>query len=226
MTTDHNQPQGTICVFLKGYPRLSETFIAQEILNLQRAGLKLQIISLRRPTDTKRHPVHHEITAPVFYLPEYLRPNMGLVWNAWRKARKLPGYKTAKAAWLRDYKRDRSKSRIRRFGQACVAATQIPQDARWLYGHFIHTPGSVTRYTSMLLGLPYSMSAHAVDIWTSPDWELKEKLNDAEWTVTCTQNGARHLAALADRDDAVKLVYHGLDLERFPKNPTPRPHNT
>ncbi|TIW69827.1 MAG: colanic acid biosynthesis glycosyltransferase WcaL, partial [Mesorhizobium sp.] len=47
-----------IVVVLKGYPRLSETFIAQELLGLERAGFDLVIVALRRPTDAKRHPVH------------------------------------------------------------------------------------------------------------------------------------------------------------------------
>ncbi len=47
-------------VLLKGYPRLSETFIAQELLGLERAGLELDLVSMRRPTDKKRHPVHDE----------------------------------------------------------------------------------------------------------------------------------------------------------------------
>ncbi len=62
-----------IVVLVKGYPRLSETFIAQEILGLERAGLELRIVSMRRPTDTKVHPVHREISAPISYLCEYLR---------------------------------------------------------------------------------------------------------------------------------------------------------
>ena len=57
---------------LKGYPRLSETFIAQEIAGLEKAGLPLEIISLRAPTDKRRHPVHGEISAQVTYLPEYI----------------------------------------------------------------------------------------------------------------------------------------------------------
>jgi len=60
-------------VVLKGYPRLSETFIAQEILGLERLGFGLDIWSLRRPTDRARHPMHEQITAPVAYLPEYLK---------------------------------------------------------------------------------------------------------------------------------------------------------
>src|SRR4051794_20984582 len=61
-----------IAFVLKGYPRLSESFIAQEIRALERAGLDLSLVSLRRPTDEALHPVHREIEAPVLYLPEYL----------------------------------------------------------------------------------------------------------------------------------------------------------
>ncbi|MEM9732083.1 MAG: glycosyltransferase family 4 protein [Pseudomonadota bacterium] len=219
---------GTIAVFLKGYPRLSETFIAQEILNLQKAGLELHLVSLRHPTDTKRHPVHFEITAPVTYLPEYVHDEWGRSLRAWRAARRLPGYGKAFKTWLRDLRRDRTRNRLRRFVQAMVAATEVAHDpkVRWLYVHFIHTPGSVTRYAAMMVGKPYSISAHAKDIWTSPDWELNEKLDDARWTVTCTRGGADHLAGLASRDDKVKLLYHGLDLHRFPAPNRPPAHRT
>lgn len=203
-------------IFLKGYPRLSETFIAQEILALQNAGLPLQLVSLRHPTDTKRHPVHHEITSPILYLPEYIHLEPLRCLKAWWQARKLPGYKKARNIWIRDLWRDKTRNRVRRFIQAVVAASELEPDCAWFYGHFIHTPGSVTRYAATMRNLPYSLSAHAKDIWTSPDWELSEKLDDAKWTVTCTKGGADHLANLAKADDAVRLVYHGLDLDRFP----------
>ena len=61
-----------VAVVLKGYPRLSETFIAQEIHSLEKAGVDLEIVSLRYPTDPATHPIHREIRAPVLYLPEYL----------------------------------------------------------------------------------------------------------------------------------------------------------
>ena len=55
---------------MKGYPRLSETFIAQEILGLERLGVSITLFSLRHPTDKTTHPIHDEISAPVIYLPE------------------------------------------------------------------------------------------------------------------------------------------------------------
>ena len=83
-----------VAVVLKGYPRLSETFIAQEIHSLERAGVELQLVSLRQPTDPSTHPIHREIKAPVLYLPEYLYQepltgNKKLVLD--QKASRLPG---------------------------------------------------------------------------------------------------------------------------------------
>ena len=212
---------GAVAFILKGYPRLSETFIAQEIRALEQRGLKLRICSLRHPTERVRHPIHDEIAAPVTYLPEYLHQEPWRVLKAWWRARRLAGYRRARAIWLRDLKRDRTPNRGRRFGQALVLATELATDVRHLHAHFIHTPTSVARYAALMRGLPFSISAHAKDIWTSPDWEKCEKLADATFAVTCTQANADHLARLAP-EGRVELIYHGLDLARFP--PAPATH--
>src|SRR6266446_6678448 len=80
-------PGARVAFVLKGYPRLSETFIAQEILALEQRGLDIHIVSLRHPTDRARHPVHDQIRAPVLYLPEYLKDDPRRVLAAWRRAR-------------------------------------------------------------------------------------------------------------------------------------------
>ncbi|WP_322097009.1 glycosyltransferase [Pelagibius sp.] len=208
-------PSPVLGVVLKGYPRLSETFIAQELLALQQRGFRLRLISLRHPTDRKRHPIHDEITAPVCYLPEYLYQEALRVLAGWRRARRLPGYRAAWRAFLKDLRRDLTPNRARRFGQACVLAAELPAEVERLYAHFLHTPASVARYTSLMRGLPWSVSAHAKDIWTIPDWEKREKLAEADWLVTCTAYGARHLRDLAPEPGRVTLLYHGLDLTRF-----------
>jgi glycosyltransferase involved in cell wall biosynthesis len=211
--------KGSIAVVLKCYPRLSETFIAQEIHALESAGFDLTLVSLRHPTDKKTHPVNAEIRAPVIYLPEYLYQEPLRVFSAWRRARRMPGYRKARNQWLADFRRDLTANRGRRFGQALVLAAEFPEGAGWIYSHFIHTPSSVARYAAQMRGLSWCASAHAKDIWTSPDWELSEKLGSAAWTVTCTAGGAAHLRTLAGQPEKVNLVYHGLDLSRFQRFP-------
>jgi glycosyltransferase involved in cell wall biosynthesis len=210
---------GPVAFVLKGYPRLSETFIAQEILGLERRGLDIRIVSLRHPTDRATHPIHAEIRAPVSYLPEYLHHEPRRVLAGWRAARRLPGYAKAHAIWRTDLRRDRTRNRVRRFGQACVLAAELPPEITRLHFHFLHTPASVTRYAAIMRGLPFGGSAHAKDIWTSPDWEVREKLADLEWMATCTASGAAHLRDLAPDPSKVLLQYHGLDLTRFPPPP-------
>lgn len=207
---------GVIAVILKGYPRLSETFIAQELLALEQRGVALALYSLRHPTDTETHPVHAEIRASVTYLPEYLHDEPARVWRAWRIARTLAGYRAACAAWWRDLRRDRTRNRVRRFGQALVLASELPCDVVHLHAHFLHTPASVARYAALLRGIRWSCSAHAKDIWTLPEWEKREKLDACSWTATCTEVNADHLRRIAGARERVDLVYHGIDTARFP----------
>lgn len=212
----------SLVVVLKGYPRLSETFIAQELLGLERAGFRLRLVSLRHPTDKTRHPVHDEIRAEVSYLPEYLYQEPGRVLRGLWRALRRPGFRTAFGHFLADLRRDPTPNRGRRFGQALVLAAELPDEPFWLHAHFAHTPASVARYAALILGRPFTISAHAKDIWTSPDWDLAEKMAGAAWTVTCTAAGRDHLAGLAP-DAAVHLSHHGLDLSRFPPFTTTRP---
>ncbi|HET6521062.1 MAG TPA: glycosyltransferase [Geminicoccaceae bacterium] len=204
-----------VAIIVKGYPRLSETFIAQEMLALQERGLGFEIVSLRHPTDRAVHGLNRQIRAPVRYLPEYLYREPLRVLRGWWRARRLPGYRGARRLWLRDLRRDPTPNRGRRFGQALALAAELPASVGHLHVHYLHTPASVARYAAALTGLPWSCSAHAKDIWTTPDWEKREKLRDLRWLVTCTALGAAHLRGLAPGAD-VELVYHGLDPGRFP----------
>lgn len=204
-----------ILVVLKGYPRLSETFIAQELLGLEKAGFDLTLVSMRKPTDKKRHPVHDEIKARVVYLPEYLHDEPLRVLRAFLAGIGKPGFKPLVKQFWADLKRDLTPNRVRRFGQALVLAHEWPDGGEWLHAHFIHTPASVTAYASIMTGIPWTCSAHAKDIWTSPDWELSEKLDRARWAVTCTRTGFEHMRDLIAEGDKVHLSYHGLDLDRF-----------
>ena len=212
-----------IAVILKGWPRLSETFIARELAALEARGLDLSLWSLRHPTDTKTHPAHSSVKGALTYLPEYLHQEPRRVFRAWRKLRWSKNYRAALALFRADWKRDRTRNRLRRFGQALVLAAELPPQTKLLYAHFIHTPGSVARYAAALTGLPFAVSAHARDIWTTPDWDLKDKLSSARFVTTCTADGLARLQAI----DPVTLSLnrHGLDLAHWPAAPARAPRD-
>jgi glycosyltransferase involved in cell wall biosynthesis len=214
-----------IAVVVKGYPRLSETFIAQEILALERAGFDLEIWSLRQPTDGALHMLNRQIKAKPVYLPEYLYQAPGRVLAGALGALGRASFLKLIGLFLRDLRRDFTLNRGRRLGQAFVLARELDPAIRHIHVHYLHTPSSVARYAALLSGRTFSFSAHAKDIWTTPDWEKREKIADSQWGVTCTRMGFETLQRLAPLEDPgrVGLVYHGLDLTRFPEPPEARP---
>ena len=213
--------EGRLAIIVKGWPRLSESFIAQEVLALERLGFKIDLYSLRHPTDTAISAFQKDITASVAYLPEYLHQEPLRVFQGWRYARRLPGFARARTVFCKDFRRDPTRNRIRRFGQAMVLASEIAPHTNRLHAQFLHTPCSVTRYAALMLQRPFSFSAHAKDIWTTPDWEKREKIADANFGVTCTELGLQDLTQHAHPDDRHKLhlMYHGIDPDRFPRAP-------
>ncbi|MBN9669742.1 glycosyltransferase family 4 protein [Roseibium aggregatum] len=211
-----------IAIVVKGYPRLSETFIAQEILGLEQRGIGVLIVALRKPYDPYIHDLHRRISAEVMYLPEYVKDNPARVARAKRWAEKQPTYEAARALFEADLARQPNADRRRRWAQGCVFAHELPEDISWIYTHYLHTPCSAARYAAHLSGRGWSFSAHAKDIWTSPEWDLRTKINDAAWGVTCTRVNAEYLQGLSDEPGKVELLYHGLDFSGFPA-PTETP---
>ena len=218
-----------IAVLLKGYPRLSETFIINEILLLEQLGFKLHIFALRNPGESKVHDNVQRVRAPVTYIPDYFWPYFTVFLKANLKLFcNRPGvyWKSFRfAAWrsLRQW----SSSTIKRFSQAaylvqnCMRAEQEARQhgdlvrAAHLYAHFSHGPTTVAYFAARLTGLKYSFSAHAKDIYLQEHDFLREKIRRAFFVTTCTEYNKNYLQEVAAPRGVVLRCYHGLDLDAF-----------
>ena len=207
-----------VAVVVLDYPRLSETFVAQELLALERLGLDLQIVALRRPPESVASPLSGEIRAAVLYLPKFPHREPRRVWRAWRAMRRLPAYREARALLWRTFRRGPGPDPLLRFVQGLVLAHELDGRFSHLHAHFIYYPATVARYAALLRGLPWSCSAHARDVWTTPPWELRDKLADCRWAATCTEANRVYLQGFAP-PGKVARSYHGLEPERFPRPP-------
>lgn len=198
-----------LAIVVKGYPRLSETFVARELEAIERLGLPFSLHALRNPGSDAAL-TRYRVSAACQYLPEYLHDAPLVVSRALVSAALLPRYRHGLSLFARDFARDRSRARIRRFGQACVLATRIQSHARHIYCHFSHSPASVARYAAAMLGIGYSISAHAKDAWTDPSWDLKAKLEGAGFVTTCNTAALERLKSVSPGRE-VQLIHHGID---------------
>lgn len=207
-----------IGVVVKTYPKLSETFVLGEVLGLEKLGLALEIFSLQRPTDAVQHDTIKRVKAPVRYLQNHaladvLRHQFDLFLllaihpvQFMRAIGFLLG--RAEAGRWRDLK------------LACTLARRVQRSSlTHLHAHFATQPVAITELAARLAGVPFSISAHAKDIYLSDPQVLARKMANARFTVTCTDYNRRHLAALAAPGTAVYGMYHGIDAARFAPRP-------
>ncbi|MGE4536815.1 MAG: glycosyltransferase [Desulfovibrio sp.] len=219
-----------LIMVLKGYPRLSETFISNEILLLEAQGFKVRIVSMRDPREAARHASIYRIKADVVYLPEYIRPALGeLLYENFRAALAAPrGYLRALGLMVRHLVRTRRSATVKHLLQAGFLCRRAltPGEPAHLHAHFAHSPTSVAVYAGLISGLPVSFTGHAKDVWTQEPGKLAEKIGRAAFVVTCTRANAAYLRRLSPNGTPVYDVYHGIDLSLFDgagERPEPAP---
>ena len=206
---DRRRPLG---VLVKTYPKLSETFILEELLGLERLGFSLRLYALAPATDAITHPAVARVRAPLVRLPESIRGHARAF--AARHAQLLFGaplrYFGALGAAAR-----RGRRGLRDFARAGWLAGQLRDDGvEHLHTHFIATPADVAELVGRLAAMPFSISAHAKDIYLSDPADLRRKLLAARFTVTCTELNRQTLAAIAPQA-VVQRMYHGVDHALF-----------
>jgi glycosyltransferase involved in cell wall biosynthesis len=212
--------QPVLGMVLKGYPRISETFISNEIILLERMGVKIHIISMRQPREPFSHASVKQIRAAVDYLPETLLRGLPrlMAHNILLALSRPRIYARAAAMAARRFLRTRKAATIKHLLQAGVVVRKIlpGSGVAHLHAHFAHSPTSVTLFTSLLSGLPFSFTAHAKDIYTSDRDQLAEKIRLARFVVTCTGYNKAYLEKLAPlKKSAIHRIYHGIDTSLF-----------
>lgn len=237
MFPDTTKQSGAVAYVLKGYPRMSELFIASEIYRLERLGVPLRLYVIK-PADEARQ---HGIVARIKSKPEYLPATASLTKTPLRRWLKthlkdfLPSLRSvarrhplkvaraAGAAFAQAVRARRGfwswprKVYLKEFLQAAAVAERVLRagEARHLHAHFCHGATTVAWLASLMTGLPFSFTAHAKDIYCeslNPSGLLRRKMRAARFVVTCTDANREHLLKVEPRAK-VHCVYHGLNAE-------------
>jgi glycosyltransferase involved in cell wall biosynthesis len=219
-----------------GYPRVSETFIASELLRVEREGVPLRLFVIK-PVEERERGLRHPVVDAIQARPEYLpdTSSLTLPLHMWRPEHLRPFLpalrriaherprgllRAARIALVQSLRNRRTfwsgprKVNIKELLQAVALADRLldAPEVRHLHAHFAHGTTTVTWLAAEIAGLPFSFTGHARDIYAgelNPGGLLRRKLRAARFAVTCTEANRRHLEEIAP-DASVHLVYHGL----------------
>jgi glycosyltransferase involved in cell wall biosynthesis len=206
---------------VKRYPRYSETFIVNEILAHEDAGLEVQIFSLNHPDDSHFQDIVGEVQSPVTYITQDTMKASSW-WDYVNKTSEvIPGL----FQMLEVFRNER----FRHVYQAIELAKIIKTTGiDHLHAHFATSATTVARMASYFANIPYTFTAHAKDIYHEDiDFkDLQSKIHDASSVITVSNYNIEHLTRTFSSDkDKIKRIYNGLDLSkleyRIPKNRKP-----
>jgi len=204
---------------LKMYPRFSETFIVAEILAREAAGDRIEIFSLLPTNDARFHPELARVQAPVTYIDRPIKTVA--LWEALQ----LAGEAGLTAAIGRNFAELAAVTADEAVQAINLATALQGRNIRHMHVHFASGATTVARLASFITGIPFSFTAHAVDIFHESvrDDDLRLKLEQAHHAVTISQYNMRYLRRRFPSSTArLHLVRNGLELERFPYR-EPRP---
>ena len=233
MPPSRNQSEAAdVAYVVRSWPRLTQTFVLDEVLALERLGLRLEIFALARPDGAIVQPELAAVQAQVSYLDAgggrraaadhllvALAAPVRYLRTAWYVARRVraqgadQGYRVASRAGC-------FAMAVRLAGRLRAERRRGMAPAR-LHAHFAHDPALVALLVHRLTGLPWSFTAHARDLWQVPGVAVADRVASASVTVACCRAGADHLRELVAPElrERVHLVHHGVDVGRFRPSP-------
>lgn len=213
--------QKTVGYVLRRFPVLSETFVLNEILELEAQGFSVHIFSLEKPKDPCFHQNLSRLKAQITYLPDVF--NLKRLRRHQKKAHRKFG-KTYRQTF-RYVIRHMNPSLFLRFLQSCYIANACKKfSVSHLHAHFATRATTLAFLTSKIAQLPYSFTAHAVDIFkhSLSQKALKKKINEATFVITVSEYNKSYLEGLVSTaEHKLFKIYNGIDLDRFQPRDTP-----
>lgn len=199
-------------MLVKRFPRLSETFILNEFLELRRQGLPVSLCAVMDPREKHTQPEALELVPEVTYLQaDTLRAELPA---ALRTVRRHPWGALRAGLWVLSR---HSRPSTRNFFHALVLLDRLADGpAVHLHAHFLHAPGSIAFIANKVSGVSYSLTGHAKDIYTTLPENLRMRAERAEFVTTCTGANAAYLTdQVGIPAEKLRVCRHGVDVARF-----------
>ena len=210
--TSSNTQELRVGYVVKRYPRFSETFIVNEVIAHEAAGLPIEIFSVRPCNDVRFQERISLVKAPVTRLPAGT-PKSSLLLQAIRR-----NESSFPTIW-EEIANARFADAVTIYQAVLLAEAVVERNINHLHAHFATLPAAVARLAARIAGITYSITAHAKDIFHESvnKEEFRQKLNDANAVITVSDFNVGHLAETHNMPgDRLHRVYNGIDLAHLP----------
>jgi colanic acid/amylovoran biosynthesis glycosyltransferase len=186
------------------FPKLSETFVLNEIVELVRMGHEVHIFSIFHPKESivQSEVKEYDLLKRTYYAPSYFKLGLELL----------------KPDSLLFYRNERLFNKF-----YCIAAARYfskiirKLNLDIIHAHFANEPAFTAMLISKLTSVPFTFTAHAFDIFINPAVKaLNERMKNASVAITPSYYNKKYLHNLTGIDkDKIRVVRACPNMERF-----------
>lgn len=203
-----------ILYFVPVFPRLSETFIEREITKLLELGhLDIHLVAIEKEIEPSSQVVLDRVKYIHLGLFDILA---GIRLFLVSPARVLAAYKLAGTK-----SKTCSPAYLYLFCKSvCYAAVFQRYHPDQIHVHFLSNPSTIVMIASKILNIPFSISAHARDIFVDGDL-IPEKVVNSKFISICNDYAWKKCIELSGFKNIsnVHRIYHGIDERIFLGSP-------
>lgn len=196
---------------LDDFPKLSETFILNEITELIKRGINIEILALRNPfeTSTNEDVIENQLfdKTNYFQLPQPSKLQF--------KKALSPTFYDCMLKSLRYYYPDSNFKHIVRLSYYAPFYRNIDL----VHAHFAHNAAVTALQISSLLNKPFTFTAHAFEIFSRQSYSkgrLKMLINGAEMVITPSAFNRKYIInETGCTEDKIEIVRATINPEKF-----------
>lgn len=201
------------------YPLLTTTFIDREVQRLRELGLHIEIVSIRRPpVEVSQVEAYRDMQRQIAYLLPVDRAKFALAHLYFALLHPLAYFGLLAFLCTRPHPTFRLRLKtLLHFAEGVYAAYLLRQrDFDQAHAHFIDRAATVALCVGRLLKKPYSLTAHANDIYMTPVL-VREKIAASRFTVTVSEFNKAYLLQHNPGlpADKIFVLHPWVDLSRF-----------
>ncbi|NCG13934.1 MAG: glycosyltransferase [Planctomycetia bacterium] len=224
--SSEHEPKLKVAYILKMFPRLSETFILNEILELERQNVGVDVFSLMPPGDGRFHGSLSELKLTIDFI---LREKPESYWDKLSKF--SPGVVPHMDRWqnaanfLKEHAIPKDLDMLLR--ALFIGAKAKEKGIQHLHAHFATVSTRMAALVNILYDIPFSFTCHAKDIFreTVNRNLFRDLVDRSAFAITVSDFNRDYIIEKTSGVDATKIhrLYNGINLDFFevPKDRSP-----
>lgn len=217
-STDSTENSMNVLYYLEEFPKVSETFILNEIYALEQAGHDVAVFALSRAENPSLHPEFDELDAPITFPGRLTRDDIFDLLSAGTVDTRTILRRLASNLSVHEL------AVLARTNQCIEFVGNLDTEIDGIHTHFATREKAACRNVASYFDVPLTVTTHAFDIYREADSWTKQFLEGTDRIITISEYNRNYMQQELGIDTPTDVVHAGIRPEKFTPSASSAPN--